>query len=109
MSGLDSAEANLDVAESDQVAIGNRAGFAVGNALTVDMRAIGRARIRDQQRALRVHLQRRVNLRDARMIQIEIVVGAAPYVQTFASLSGTQFDLARAFWKRDASTYHHFR
>src|SRR5712691_13214253 len=97
MSGIDSAEANLDVAESDEVALGYRAGFAIGNALTVDVGAVGRARVGHQQGAVRVHLQRRMNFRDARMIQVEIVIGAPPDIQTFAALSETQRDFARAF------------
>src|ERR1700694_4019938 len=100
MSGIHLAEANLDVAESDEVAVGNRAGFAVGNALTVDVRPVGRARVGDQQRALWIHLQRRMNFRDTRMIQVEIVVGATPDVQAFAALRETQLDFARAFGER---------
>src|SRR5260370_11487685 len=107
MSGIQLAEANLDVAESDQVAIGNRAGLAIWNALTVDVRPVGRARVRDQQRALWVHLQRRMNFRHARMIQVEIVVGATPEVQTVAALSETELDLARAFGARDARTHRY--
>src|SRR5712691_5793310 len=108
MSGIDSAEANLDVAESDEVSLGNRAGFAVGYALTVDVRPVSRASVGDQQSALAVHLQRRMNFRDARMIQIEIVVGATPDVKALAARRKTQLDFARAFGERDARLHHYF-
>src|SRR5436190_654467 len=107
MSGIDPAEADLDVAKSDEVTLGNRAGLAVGNALTVDVRPVCRARVGDQQRALAVHLQRCMNFRNARMIEIEIVVGATPDVQTSAALRETQLDFARAFGKRDARLHHY--
>src|SRR5215211_6507494 len=66
------------VAEGDDIAVVDLARLAVGDAAAVDEGAVGRARVGDEQRALAVHHKRRVNLRDARVLQLEVVVGHAP-------------------------------
>src|SRR5437879_1233789 len=61
MSGSDLAETGLDVAERDEVSIVYGAGFTVGDSLAVDVRAVGRSGVGDEQRAEVVHSERRMN------------------------------------------------
>src|SRR5215210_3319319 len=75
-----SLKPDLHVAEGDHVAVLDLARLAVGDAAAVDEGAVGRAGVGDEQRALAVHHQRRVNLRDAAVFQLEVVVGHAPDV-----------------------------
>src|SRR6185436_13727266 len=82
MSGIDSAETNLNVAECDQVSFVYGAGFTVGDALAVDVGPVGRTGIGDHQRAEVVHLERRVNLGNARVVQMQVVIGGAADAET---------------------------
>src|SRR5215213_11895898 len=71
-------ETYFHVAEGDHVAVLDLARLAVGDAAAVDEGAVGRARVGDEQSALAVHHERRVNLGDARVFELQIVVGHAP-------------------------------
>src|SRR4051812_19367700 len=69
---------NLYIAETDDIAICNLSRFTVSYAATVDVCPVGRACVGDQQCAFTIHHQRGMNLRDALVVKIEIVIGAAP-------------------------------
>src|ERR1044072_6152955 len=57
MSGIDSTETNLDVAERDQVSFGYGACFAIGDALAVNVGPVGRAGVGYHQRPEIDHLE----------------------------------------------------
>src|SRR5437867_8599378 len=81
MSGIDFAEANLNFAKSYDIVGCDWTCLTIGNADAVDMRAVRRSGIGHQQTAAFVHLQRRMDFRNARVIQVEIVISAAPDIQ----------------------------
>src|SRR3712207_536766 len=72
-----SFKSNFHVAEADHVAFFDLARLAVGNASAVDVSAVGRAGVGDEQRALAIHHERGMYLRDARMFKVKVVVGDA--------------------------------
>src|SRR5215213_3732579 len=90
------AEADFDVAKADDVAFLYLARLAVGQAAAVDESPVGRTRVRDQQRPLLVHAERGVNLRDAAVVEVQVVVGAAADAHARAARLEDQLGLLRA-------------
>src|SRR5215204_3577520 len=98
---------HLDIAEADDIAVLDLARLAVGDAAAVDEGAVGRARVGDEQRALAVHHERRVNLRDALVLKLQIVVGHAADAHATAAGPKSQRLLERAFGRVDTRQYLH--
>src|SRR2546421_10824153 len=82
MSGIDFAEADLKFAEGYDVVGCDWTCLTIRNADAVDVRTVRRSGIGDQQSSALVHFQRRMDLRNARVIQIEIVISATPDTQS---------------------------
>src|SRR2546430_9159011 len=81
MSGIDLAEANLNFAKGHDVVGYDWTCLTIRNADAVDVRTVRRSGIGDQQSSALVHFQRRMDFRNARVIQMEIAVSAAPDIQ----------------------------
>src|SRR5215210_5831925 len=90
-----SLKPDLHVAEGDHVAVLDVARLAVGEAAAVDEGAVGRAGVGDQKRPFAVHDERGVDLRDARVFELEVVVGEAADAQAAPARPELQDLLAR--------------
>src|SRR5207244_10061412 len=85
ISGIDLAEANLNFAKGHDVVGCDWTCLTIRNADAVDVRTVRRAGIGDQQSSALVHFQRRMDFRNARVIQIEIVISSASDIQSPAA------------------------
>src|SRR6185436_10929528 len=105
MSGIDSTETNLYVAKCDQVSVVDGAGVTVGDTLAIDVGPVGRTGIGDHQRAKIVHLERRVNFRNARIVQMQMIIGSAPNIEAAAAGNKLQGYFARRVAGKNPGIY----
>src|SRR5262245_16187097 len=108
MSWINLTKANLDVAECHYIAFLNWTSFTVGDADAVNVRAVCRARISHQEVVLNVHFQRCMNLRNARVVQLKIIVGSATNIYATATGDKYQFDFFRTFGKGYSDSHRNF-
>ena len=109
MSGIDPTKTDLDVAESNQVAVVYGAGFTVGDSLTVDVGPIRRTSVGDHESSQTIHFDRCMDFRDARVIQMQIVVGGAAYIEPAPAGYEFEGNFAREIRRRDANTKYYLQ
>ena len=71
-------KAHFHVAKPNHVAVFNLSRFAVSDAAAVNISAVCRSGVGDEQRAFAVHQQRGMNFRNAGVVQRQIVIGTRP-------------------------------